>query len=62
MAQSREMSSELFARFMNDLTNNHIAELAHSQLVHERIGGIMAVGTSFLSHIRSPPLSLSTGF
>jgi hypothetical protein len=45
LAQSREMTSELFARFMNDLTNNHIAELVHSQVVHERIGGIMAVGS-----------------
>ena len=43
--QAREMSSEHFTRFMNDLTNKHIFELVNSQVVHEKIGGIMAIGT-----------------
>jgi hypothetical protein len=42
--QAREMSSEHFTRFMNDLTNKHIFELVNSQVVHEKIGGIMAIG------------------
>ncbi len=44
-AQAREMSSENFSRFMNDLTNKHIFDLVNSSVVAEKIGGIMAIGT-----------------
>jgi hypothetical protein len=42
------MSTEFFSRFMNELTNKHIFELVNSQIVHEKIGGIMAIG-AFIS-------------
>lgn len=42
------MSSEYFTRFMSELTNKHIFELVNSPVVHEKIGGIMAIGTPSL--------------
>jgi hypothetical protein len=50
VTQAREMSSEYFTRFMSELTNKHIFELVNSPIVHEKIGGIMAIGTDL------PPL------
>ncbi len=51
------MSSEHFTRFMNDLTNKHIFELVNSQVVHEKIGGIMAIGTHQPLFTSSPSLT-----
>ncbi len=43
-AQSREMSTENFKRWMNNLLKTHIWNLINSNVVGEKIGGIIAVG------------------
>jgi serine/threonine-protein kinase mTOR len=40
---SREISVENFKKFSNDI-NKKIFELIHSNEVHEKIGGILAIG------------------
>lgn len=45
MTQAREMTSDTFAHFMNDLTNRQIRDLLNSQAINEKIGGIMAIRT-----------------
>jgi len=42
VVQSRELSNESFSRFMNDV-NKAVGELVNSQVVHEKLGGIMAI-------------------
>jgi len=44
-AEAREMSSDSFTKFMNDL-NRRIFDLVNSQDVHEKMGGINVIGIS----------------
>ncbi|KAI9218121.1 hypothetical protein BC828DRAFT_407888 [Blastocladiella britannica] len=44
LAVSRELTAEAFSKFITDI-NQRIFELILSSDVHEKVGGIMAIGT-----------------
>ncbi len=47
-AEAREMSSDNFTKFMNEL-NRLIMELVNSTHLEEKMGGIMVIGSVFTS-------------
>jgi hypothetical protein len=44
IGEARDMSSEQFTKYMNDL-NKRIFDLVNSTDAHEKMGGIMVIGT-----------------
>jgi FKBP12-rapamycin complex-associated protein len=57
-SEAREMNSESFTKYMNDL-NRRIFDLVNSSDTHEKMGGIMVIGTLPLLPFLLPSLSLS---